>query len=379
MPSEPGRGPVPGRGSVRDRRWYRHLLVPVCVLAVLAVGEGFAAWVGPHLPRRVGSEERAFIKGDQMDRRGRNSTAVVLLGSSETAGGLVPGVMAKQARGLSGFYNAALAGSPLTLTDEWARRVVLPALHPEVVVIGMLPVAVLQIPDLKESPKGSTTRAYRSAFDQLDPGGLGSLGREGRRRSDLVRWRPYLRQPTTLARGVQAAFTGDVKAAGRTADAGEGIDWKNETDPAKVAASTAPTGEVRDYRQPSLDTTTDALGGTIYRVIATGRTDFDALAGLVAHVRRQGAVPVIALAPADRQVLAASNVDYARFDRLTSDIVAWGRRHRVPVHDGFRERWDRHLFHDRNHLDARGAQRWSVEVGRFLDDLCADHRLAGAC
>ena len=58
------------------------------------------------LPRVAGADERVQIKADDIDQRGSGNTDVVFLGSSETAGGLVPGVVDKSATHLDGAYTA---------------------------------------------------------------------------------------------------------------------------------------------------------------------------------------------------------------------------------------------------------------------------------
>lgn len=375
----------------RRRRW----LVPVCVIAALVLGELFAAWVGPHIPRKSGAEERAFIKADQMYRLGR--TDVLILGSSETAGGLLPETIDSKAPQLTGVYNGALAGTELPLYQEWAERVAMPALHPKVVVIGLVPMSVyryggnLSTADLRQvlhdqgidlkhlptNPNAEADASYQSAFDQIDPGGLGSIGWKLRRYSALIRYRPYLRQPSLLIGGLRGAL-----GLGEQRDDTphpNGIDWKTETDPRVVAKNTAPTGEVYDYQTRSTAVTTDPLGAAIYRVIARGRPDFTKLDALVKSIRSRGATPVVALAPIDRTVLKASGLDFGRFDALVAQIQQWGSRHRVPVNDAFTSDWSADDFHDRTHVDLAGARRWSDQVGTWLSGLCRDGTLTGAC
>jgi hypothetical protein len=357
-------------------RWWGVALV---VVAVLGAGELGARWVGPSLPRKAGSEERLLIKSDQIYDRGRGSTDVVILGSSETAGGLIPSAMTDGATGLDGIYNAGLSGSELGFVERWARRIVVPNLRPKVAVIGILPMSVQRVEFSGGEGQVQAIEAYESALDQVDPGGIGSITWRLRQESALIRYRAYLRSPSLTARGIAIALRGGkhVTAEDRAKDAT--MDWTTETDPDRVARNTGADGEVYDYRRPSVPMDGDPLGAKIYERFAQSPTDFGELASLVASLRDQGVTPVIAIAPVDRARLEGGGADLGPLDALARRIEAWGEARGVPVDDQFTEDWDPAGFHDRNHLALTGARRWSAEVGAWLGDLCRDHRLGDAC
>lgn len=351
--------------------------IPLVVVAVLIVAELGARFVGPSIPRTAGTEERLFVKADQMVARGAGSTDVVVLGSSESAGGLIPSRVDAAAGGLDGVYNAALAGSEPKVMADWARRVVVPAVHPRVAVIGILPMTVQAIDTEGAQNPLAALDAYEAALDQVDPGGVGSWGWKARQRSDLIRYRPYLRSPSLAAKGLWAALRGDE------GDAVDGpdltMDWTTETDPAQVAANTAADGEVYDYRQPSAPVEADPIGAALYNRFGRADTDLTALQALVDGLRRQGVTPVVAIAPADRGPLVEGGADLGPLDEVVREIQAWGEREGVPVDDQFTQDWDRTLFHDRNHLAEAGAKRWSDELGAWLGELCQARQLGDAC
>jgi hypothetical protein len=369
----------PRRRQRRHRLWVPWWAVPIVVVAVLAAGELGARWVGPDLPRKAGSEERLLIKSDQIYDRGSGSTDVVILGSSETAGGLIPADVSARATGLHGIYNAGLPGSELGFMERWARRIVVPNLKPKVAVIGILPMSVQKVDVSGGEGQVQAIAAYESALDQVDPGGLGSITWRLRQHSALIRYRAYLRSPSLALRGLGVALRGGktVTAEDRAKDAT--MDWTTETDPDRVKRNTGADGEVFDYRQPSLPIDGDPLGAKIYQRFAQSPADLSELAALVASLRDRGVVPVIAIAPVDRSNLEAGGADLGPLDALARTIEAWGRDHGVPVDDQFTEAWPAAGFHDRNHLALAGAHRWSAEVGTWLGELCAQDRLGDAC
>ena len=360
----------------KRRRRLPFWVVPAVIIAVLAASEVGARVVGPNIPRTSGSEERAFIKADQMyDRAG--PTDVAILGSSETAGGLIPARIQEEAPGLDGFYNAALAGTFLPTYRDWADDVVIPALDPEVVVIGMLPMTVSDIDAMDSDDYTKPREAYLSAIDQITGGRFGSAGWELRQRSALIRYRPYLRQPPLLWEGIVNTLQGGIDAT--APEGGGGMDWKKETDPAVVLANTGDDGEVADYREPSIPTEADPIGAALYTRFSQARLDLDGIEAFSADLRDQGITPVVVLLPVDRGPLEAGGADLATLDSWSEAVAEWGAANDVPVLTEFTEDWDPTLFHDRNHLDAQGAEALSTQVGAWLQDLCTAGDLHEGC
>lgn len=347
--------------------------VPVIVAGVLLVAEVAAGVIGPNIERTSGSEERAFIKADQVAARGQ--TDVVVFGSSETAGGLIPSVLVDALPDGTDAYNAALAGARLDLTGEWADRIVLPGTSPRIVVIGMQPTAIVDFDEADFDPAADTAPAYRAAFEQIDPGGLGSLGYRLRQRSDLIRYRPYLRSPTLLWNGIVNTVSGGPD---EPADDGR-MDWETETDPRKVRRLTGDDGEVLEYRQPGTTDGDNQMAVVAFTAAGSLPVDLGPLDAVVRTVRDHGAVPVIALAPVDREVLLAQGADLTGLDATVGELEAWAAEQGVPLHDAFSETWPAELFHDRQHVAEGGAERWSRELGAWLAERCAADDLGDAC
>ncbi len=354
-------------------------MIPVAVLGCLLTAELGARWLGPNLPRHAGSEERAYLKATQMDGRGTGATDLVIVGSSDGAGGLIPDTITQEVPELPNGYNAALAGSRLAVTEAWTDQMVLPLLRPKVVVIAMSPFQILPVSDPAEDPNREAEAAYLDAFRVISSGGVGSIRWNAMRSSALLRYRPWLRDPVLVVRGLAVA-TGMVdRPVGRLDGEGLGMDFKTEDDPRVIEANTAPTGEVLDYRSKTLPVDQDVLSAEILANTAVGEPDYDDLTDLVETIRRAGGVPVLTLSPVDRSVLADSGLDLGPYDRLVDDIESWGADHGVPVHDVFTVTWPKDDFHDRTHVATSGAERWSRELGSWLSELCQDGKLESAC
>lgn len=370
-----GRRPKPAAAPKRHpiRRFNRRIpgwSVPIVIVGVLLVAELGARVVGPDIERKAGTEERLFIKSDQIYQRGSGSTDVAIFGSSETAGGLVPTIMAKEVPELPGVYNAALAGSSVSLMNEWANRIVVPQLDPDVAVIGLLPMQVMKIDVTGAQGPEEALAAYRVAIEQVDPGGVGNLGWAVRQRSDLIRYRPYLRSPEQAAEGAWTALHGGIEVTPEDIAGDATMDWTKETDPGRVKRTTNDDGSVQDYWTQSLPVDADAIGGQLYKRFGEGTVDLAALDAFADDLEAAGVTPVIALAPVDRGPLEKGGADLAPLDDVSRQIEAWGEERGIAVDNQFVEDWPSDLFHDRNHLDRDGAERWSTEVGQWLGELC---------
>lgn len=348
--------------------------MPVVIVGVLVVAELGARTVGPNIPRKSGSEERAYIKADQMYRRGQ--TDVAFVGASETAGGIIPSVVMRQVPSLDGGYNAALSGASLEVTEAWTRKVVIPALDPKVVVVGFIPGVAIDYRKLNFDVPDDPSPAYQSAFDIIAPGGLGTFGWKLRQRSALIRYRPELREPTDVLKGIRNTLSGGIEQEKPRDD--RRLDFQKETHPELVKANTEPTGEILDYRAQSVPGD-DTLAAAAFTYLGSRPFYPDELKALIDTIRAGGAEPVIAVAPIDRERLLAAGSDLSNMDDLLAEEQAWFEEQGVPVFSEFDTEWPADHFHDREHVAEIGARRWSKELGEWLEQQCQDDTLGDAC
>jgi hypothetical protein len=109
------------------------------VLALLLLAELSARVLEDRLPEPlVWHTPEAQYKVHQMDRlSARGGAQIVLLGTSQVISGLNPEIIDAAIGGRSQVYNAALASGVPRLMDPWTTDVVIPRLHPKVLIIGV--------------------------------------------------------------------------------------------------------------------------------------------------------------------------------------------------------------------------------------------------
>ncbi len=165
------------------------VLVAELVARVLSSGLPNPDWNFPQTDRKVDQMEAMFAAGQTAD--------VVLIGNSSVNSGFHTDDL-EALSGLGTFYNAALDGSSMRLTEDWALNVVVPLVAPKVVVIG------LTSRDLNDASSSNAevfdnylTSRGRARFLGEETSGqktqsvLSSL-------SALVRISPFLREPASL-------------------------------------------------------------------------------------------------------------------------------------------------------------------------------------
>lgn len=343
----------------------------IIVIAVVLAAEAGARVLEPHLPVNTGSEQRALVKARQMRERGHTQIAIV--GSSEAAAGIDPETLRDEVPAFGSAYNAGLVGSHLSATDRWFRRVVGPRLEPDVVLIGILPLAILSYDDvghdatsaddaeerLRETKRAylETSRVYESTIDRIAPAFFGSWGPRFQDHSALVRTRSRLRSPSAVADAVRSLLGGGPD------DRDLGVD-----------SEIGPSGRNLEYDGEGADERA-AGEAELYRAAMQQPLDLDTLGTLVSSIRSTGAEPLLALAPIDRLSLEADGLDLDAWDVRVEELRDWAEANGVPLDDRFSTVYPRADFHDRHHLRRSGAIRWSRELGRWIDGLCRTGRL----
>lgn len=328
-------------------RSHRYLGIAAVVLVLLGGLEIGTRRIEMNLPVPLTWHSyEAQRKVEQLDRLAARGVDVVFLGTSMVNAGVIPSVFEAAAGGVTA-YNAALSSGTPRLMEAWALNVVLPRVHPKVVVIGVTSV------DLTDA--GVAESAFFDAF-RNSPAGREALGRETW--SDRIdRWlgqhvalwkhRAELRNPMTVLEAIRASAPAQ--------------------DP--VAASMDPQGHLTnlDHQQFSQTHRSGIAGVSAWSL---GTEEPNALRRLIAGVEAAGARPVLVEMPVTAEYIAAhprGEVDYEAFKQAISGIATASS---VPLIDLDRPR-DHALFADELHLNRTGATRFSTALARALRDAGA--------
>ena len=190
------------RSAGRPRpRWT---VVIATIVAVLLVAEVGARVLGTRLddPDWNVAEVAAHI--DNLDRLDAESEQVdtLLIGSSSIGAAVDPASLAEQIEGVEVAYNANLFGPSAQAVEQVTDELLLQRLDPEVMVIGVTSRELndnsadqaRMLTALETSVGWRRLTGESSPYDRLDDS-AGSI-------SALVRFRPLLRDPETLARRV---------------------------------------------------------------------------------------------------------------------------------------------------------------------------------
>jgi hypothetical protein len=181
----------PARGSRRLRS-----AIPLAILLVLLAELAIRAAEPKLRDPLLWPGWEAQNKVVAMDRLGgHRGASVAFVGSSMVNAGLSAEVATRELRGKRPAFNAALNGSDLRATSIWTREVVVPRLHPDVVVVGFNSGELndhWNEPDslyarLIESPYGKRAAGEGGVLTQIDTWLMD--------RSSLIRHRTVLRNP----------------------------------------------------------------------------------------------------------------------------------------------------------------------------------------
>jgi hypothetical protein len=328
-------------GSMAERT-RRALAIGAVVVAVLGVLELTTRALADHLPEPlVFHSYEAQRKVEQMDAIG--DVDVVFLGTSMANDAAVPSVFSEAAGGDVTAYNASLSSGIPQFMEPWALQVVLPRLHPKLVVIG------LSSGDLTDA--GEARTVFFDAFRD-SPAGRELLDRE----SILDRTDRFLREHLALwAHRAELRDPDAVFAAIR----GE----KPEEDP--VTASIDADGHPSFGQDQRFEDRPPQAGIAGVSVWSPGTRDAAALRRLVAGVEAEGGRVVFVEMPVTEEYIARhprGNEDYLQFEQMLSRLAAdLG----VPLLDLDQDR-DHSLFSDELHLNTVGAERFSVALAHDL-------------
>lgn len=338
------------------------ILARLAVVAVVLVGTaelGVRA-ISAHLPPpTTGDTQELVEKKQQMEERAAvRSTEIVFLGNSTMDAGVEPEAFAATSIEFDSAYNAALLGLPLDTQARWFEEVVDPILQPDVAVLGMNPVDVLQS-YYTDNELAVVNASFHARFREIEDGPAAALNRTAYSSSYLYRYRGALRAPTHIVDATRDTLTG--------AEAG-GI-WSRP--PGFFDDNIGPNGAVLVYRDREM---TGEVSSKLLRDLS--RTlDSDMRAGridrLVEQVRASGSDPVVVVPPVALPTLADAGLDADRWREVAGQIASAAAELDVPVVDLSTEDYPPALFSDPIHLNRAGTQRFSFDLARAIDAHCA--------
>jgi lysophospholipase L1-like esterase len=312
--------------------------VVVLLLAELAVRVGRShlavpsAWPAPELQKKYDRIVARAASGQRTD--------VVLVGDSMMDAAGDPAALSADGAPLS-IYNASVAGETLPTIAEWTTKVVVPRLHPKLVVIGFssneLNPSVLSPAQGLAAYDGS--RAARAAE------GRGNVVDDAdaflRRWSALYRYRNELRHP--FAQPLTGAFNPALSADGQ--------------DLAFQGQQYLSGGPLRD--RVIIAGTIAALAG-----FTVGPKNVAILRAMITSLRAQGAKVMLVAMPVTADLVSyhpGGTVDYqTALDSFAAIATAAGAQYAVP---GV---WPTPVFADPVHLNAVGAARFSTYLAPLL-------------
>lgn len=327
----------------------RIAIIAGAALGLLLLAEAGIRWRAPALPDPlIWSGPEMQYKERQIRRlQASGGASVVFLGSSVVDAGVDPSSMSLATR--RPVYNAGTGGASLGMIDLWARRVVVPRLRPDVVVLGL---ASRELnPHDPEQARLERDFFESRAVKRLDNGErlLQRVERTAEGWSSLFRYRTVLRQPRFLSKAL-----GLGSAPGRdgyralVADDGQHKRFLHLTftgDPhvGRVLANR----ELRNYE----------VG---HRQLSTAR-------GLISFLERQASHVIVVNMPETPTWLSLHPRGEADHEAFVAAIRALAASAEVRFIDG--GVWQEDLFADPAHLNGKGARRLSALLEEELRRL----------
>jgi hypothetical protein len=325
-------------GKTAATRRHRGLVVLTCAVIVLGVCELGVRVIASHLlPPLQWDTYETQAKVQQIDALSRRGGAdVVFFGSSIIDVGVDPHEFDRAVGGNVTSYNAGLVSAIPRLTATWAEHLVIPRLHPKVIVVG------LSSYDLGAEDPNRTVfyDAYvgssgdRQLMGTDDP--IQAADRWLGQHSSLWFHKYQLRDPANVVGAVEGhAPAQDLEVAGLSADGRSTVDQN------------------RAYQ----DLTTVDLKG--WRL---GAKDSAALKGLISFAHRRGIKVVLVDMPVTPQLISAMPHGAASYQVFNAALGAIGHSTGTPVLFYQTVHGDS-LFSNNIHLNHTGAELFSARLG----------------
>lgn len=317
----------------------RRLRSPLLIaLVLIAASEAGVRVASPRLPDPlVWNSREVQEKAEQLQYLATQSRPIVFVGSSAMNAAADPALTRRLVGPGLVAYNASLNGADLRSVEFWLEHVVVPRVHPAVVVIGT---TSLELNDNGITQRDFLRRLRTSDAARRLTGSAGFLGRAEdwlEERSFLVRYRGELRRPTSLL-GLGTRETGNQVGPGGTLTTLAEF----QSRPYAISPEFRRRAERESYHR-------FAVGGV--QIAALGRT-VDAL-------RRAGIRVVIVQLPVTEDIVSLHPDgirDVGRYERVLDRFM---RSRKATLADATSRIRDRRFFVDPLHLNAAGRRRFT--------------------
>jgi hypothetical protein len=328
-------------GAVRvTGRWRK---VVVCVVVLLVLAELLTRLIASHLqaPLQWDTYETQR-KVQQIDALSKHGGArIVYVGSSIVDDGIEPSVIDQQL-GLSGgvvSYNAGLTASIPRMTRSWLRYVVIPKLHPKVIVLGLNPFDLdagdfnrNSVYDLYVGSSGARQIMHTDDPIQAADRWLGQV-------SSLWLHKYQLRDPAALLHAVE----------GKPAPVDIG------------AADVDPLGrQTEDQNVHYVNAATITVNG--WSLDAQGVDD---VKGLISLAHAHHIQVVLVNMPVTKEFVAEMPHGQTTYDIFNKEVAALGRQSGSAVLN-YQKVSNHAFFKDNIHLNYVGTELFSTRLGQAL-------------
>ena len=324
----------------------RPAALTLAVVFLVALGaEGIARTVESRVPPPIEwGNEHTDLKIEQIEQLEKDGGVdVVFLGSSIANVGFDPAQFIAESPWAESAYNASLIGSAPQLQAQWTIDVLLPALKPKVIVVG---VTSRSLNDNARNPAIAFNTYIRSPGRTVYVGEANLVERITATiasNSALARIKPSLREPTVIAKAEDA-----VAAETTVTDLGH----ERRRAPEKYSFKDGYKKRIR----------TRALND-----FEVGGLQLDSLTRLIAAAEEYGASVVLVDMPVfERDHMRLHPDGLADFDTYLETIAAFASEKPVELLQPPNTPWRRALFADTLHLNGSGTERLTRWLARML-------------
>ncbi len=355
------------QGAVRELRsrvWAtpkHRALTTLAVVVVLVLGaELFVRWIEPQLPIvRAGDDAEMIIKARRITEMGAHDPQVdvVFFGTSMMDSAVDPEAFLDGSTRFDSVYNAGVVGAPTRTQVRWASEVVLPALDPDVIVLGIHPIDLLvnDVLNLNIQPQQADV-VFAGVLRETKSGPIGAVERYANDHSVLVQQRGNLRRPELVLEATRNTITG--------------------TEPQKFIPK-----RTQEYWEPRISPLGESalFHGDEFNITGVKdqlRENLKPESFSVGDVHKlfeatlaEGAQVVVVIPPIPTAAWGDVGIDFGALASGTALIRQIAAQYDVPVIDFSSANYDNALFADLVHTNERGAERLSRDLARQLDAL----------